>query len=403
MTQQTQRFTLFCGIDVGKASHVACLIDGTGQFLFRSQSFANDAAGLALLDKRLAETAGQRPVLMGMEATGHYWYALHEHLVRHGHQVVVLNPIQTAQQAKKQIRKTQTDKVDARHIATLLKNGDWRPAIIPGELAMTCRQLSRLWYALSRQRARLKQLIGSKLDWVWPEFELQFADPLCVTARAILRAAATPAELLKLPEPALTQLITKASRQKLGAELVARLRNAAAQSIGMTRGSAGAALAIGLLLDQLDATKPVRQRLQEQIADLARQLPRYIHSLPGIDAIRAVSLFGETDPISAFASPEQLVAFAGLDVTVIQSGQYEAPRRHISKRGSPYLRRTLWTMAHIAVRREGDLRSYFLRRRRQNLHYLTIITAVAIKLSRVVWRIMTDQRDYRPGGRPPQS
>jgi transposase len=399
----TARYSLFCGIDVSKASHVACLIDSAGQFLFRSQSFANDAAGFALLRKRLDETAGNRPVLLGMEATGHYWYALHEHLVRLGREVVVLNPIQTAQQAKKQIRKTQTDKVDARHIATLLKNGDWRAAIIPGELAMTSRQLTRLWYALSRQRARIKQLIGSKLEWVWPEFAGHLADPLCVTGQRLLKAAPTPAQLLKLPEPVLTELIQKASRQNLGADLARRLRTAATDSVGMTRGSVGAGQVIRLLLEQLEATKPVRQQLQQQITTLSTQLPSYLLSLPGTDAIRAVSLFGETDPVSAFVSPDQLVAFAGLDVTVMQSGQYQAPRRHISKRGSPYLRRTLWTMAHVAVRRESELRSYYLRRRRQGLHHLAAVTAAAIKLTRAVWRVLKDQRDYRPEGPPSKS
>ena len=396
----TRRYSLFCGIDVGKASHVACLMDGDGQIVFRSQSFDNDAAGFARLDERLAETAGERPVLLGMEATGHYWYALHEHLVRRGYQVAVLNPIQTAQQAKKQIRKTQTDKIDARHIATLLKNGDWRPAIIPGELAMTCRQLSRLWFALLRQRSRLKQLIRSKLEWLWPEFEAQLSDPLCLTGRAILQVSPTPAELLKLPEQALSELVHKASHGRLGDDLVQRLRTAAANSIGMTRGSRGGGLAIRLLLEQLDATQPVRKRLEEQIESLSLQLPAYVLSLPGADAVRGVSLFGETDPISAFGAPEQLVAFAGLDITVMQSGQYQAPRRHISKRGSPHLRHTLWTMASLAVRREGELRNYYLRRRRQGMHHLAVVTAAAIKLTRVVWRILTDQRDYRPEGPP---
>jgi transposase len=396
----TRRYSLFCGIDVGKANHVACLIDRDGQILIRCQGFDNSASGFARLDERLAEAGGKRPVLLGMEATGHYWYALHEHLVHRGQEVAVLNPIQTAQQAKKQIRKTQTDKIDARHIATLLKNGDWRPAIIPGELAMTCRQLSRLWYALLRQRSRLKQLIRCKLEWLWPEFEGQLSDPLCITGRAILQVSPTPAELLRLPEPALRERIEKTSRGRLGDELVQRLRSAAAQSIGMTRGAAGGGLAIRLLLEQLQATQPVRQRLEEQIAAMSRQLPAYVLSLPGADAIRAVSLFGETDPISAFAAPEQLVAFAGLDITVMQSGQYQAPRRHISKRGSPHLRHTLWTMASVAARREGDLRNYYLRRRRQGMHHLAAVTAVALKLTRVVWRILIDQRDWRPEGPP---
>ncbi|MGA2502019.1 MAG: IS110 family transposase [Tepidisphaeraceae bacterium] len=396
----TQRFNLFCGIDVGKASHTACLLDADGRFILRSQSFNNDAAGFALLLEHLAGAVKNRPILLGMEATGHYWYALHDHLTRLGRTVVVLNPVQTAQQAKKQIRKRKTDKVDARHIATLLKNGDFRPALIPGELGMTCRQLSRLWHALLQQRARLKQLIRAKLECIWPEFEAHFADSLCVTARAILRAAPSPQDLLGMQKDALTQLIEKASRKKLGAKLAQRLQSSAQNSIGMRRGLEGARLAIHTLMDQLDVTKPVREQLKEQIVALSSRLPGYVLSLPGIDEIRAVSLFGETDPVSTFRDPEQLVAFAGLDLVVYQTGQYEAPHRKISKRGSPHLRRTLWTMASVAVNYESELRDYYLRRRRQGLHHLAAVTAVAIKLTRAVWRILTDQRDYHPEGRP---
>ena len=398
----TRRFTLFCGIDVAKASHVACLLDIDGQFLFQSQTFSNDADGLARLLTRLREAAGHRPVLVGMEATGHYWYALHEYLVRHRFSVVVLNPIQTADHGRRQIRKTHTDKVDARRIAHLLKSGDYRRSLVPEDLGMTCRQLSRLLYALVRQRARLKQLIGCKLDWLWPEFENQLADPLGPTGRAILHAACTPAELLAVPEPTLLELIQKASRKKLGADLAQRLRGCAQNSIGMRRGSQGAALAIRTLLTAMDAARPVRLELQRQIVALSARLPRYLFTLPGIDELRAVALFGETDPISALASPEQLVAFAGLDLTVFQSGQYQAPRRHISKRGSPHLRRTLWTMASIAVRQEGELRDRYLRHRKRGLHHLAAVTAVALKLARIVWRILKDARDFRPQGRPAQ-
>ena len=161
----------FCGIDVGKNKHVACVIDREGNMIVRSQSFTNDAQGYQLILKRLKEVGGPAQVTIAMEATGHYWYSLHDFLVRHRYDVAVLNPIQTAQQAKKAIRKTQTDRIDARHIAVLLKNGEHRPAIIPGELAMTCRQLTRLRFALIHQQMRTKQLLWSRLHPVWPEYE----------------------------------------------------------------------------------------------------------------------------------------------------------------------------------------------------------------------------------------
>lgn len=391
-----KRYTRFCGIDVAKRKHVARIIDSDGQCVARSQSFNNDATGYRSILARLKDAGGPRKVQVAMEATGHYWYSLHDFLMGHRYKVAVLNPIQTALQAKKGIRKSKTDKIDAGHIATLIKNGEHRPAVVPGELAMTCRQLTRLRYAMTRQGARIKQLLWSRLHPMWPEYESLFATPFCATGRKLLATAPTPGDVMAMDQQELAELIRKTSRGKYGPAQVARIRQAAAESVGTQRGVEGTRIAIRSLLAQLEALQPIRKQLDDQIAALAQRVPAYIHTLPGADARSVVSLFGETDPITTFGSPGQLVAFAGLDLTVHQTGQYNAPRRRISKRGSPVLRHTLWQMAHRACYQEGDLRHYWLRRRGDGLSHRSAVTATALKLCHVVWRILTDRRDYLP-------
>ena len=387
---------LFCGIDVGKRKHMACLQDGQGKVLLAAFAFTNDAEGFARLQARLAQTAGVQPVLVGLEATGHYWYALAEHVERWGYQIMIINPLQSAQQIRNAIRKHKSDAYDAQHITTLVRTGQVKPAVIPGDLAMSCRQLTRLWYALVEQRAKLKLLLNSRLECLWPEFESYLSVPLGTTGRALLRAAPTPQDLLALPMTALTDLLQRASRGRLGEELAGHMRVSAKTSIGLARGREGMRRAVLSLLDALDALEPVRQRLLADLEDLASRLPDYLLSLPGINAVRAVSLHGEIGDIHTFRTPEALVAFAGLDPKVYQTGQYEAPERQISKRGSPYLRRTLWRMAAIAITTKGPLRQYYQRKRKRGLHHLSAITATALKLTRIVWRICTDQRAYLP-------
>ncbi len=386
----------FCGIDVGKNKHVACVVDRDGGLILRAQSFTNDAEGYQRILARLEEIGGPSQVAIAMEATGHYWYSLHEFLMRHRYDTAVLNPIQTARQVAQGIRKTQTDQIDAHHIAVLLKNGEHRPALIPDERAMTCRQLTRLHHAMVRQAARIKQLIWTKLHPVWPEYEPIFATPFCRTGQALLNAAPTPQDVLALPHGELLELVRKTSRGKFGPIQTDKIRQAAENSIGMHRGITGTRICIRLLLAQLEALKPMREQLEGEIRALAARLPDYLMTLPGASPILIVSLFGEIDPIKTFASPAQLIAFAGLDPVVSESGQYQAPRRHISKRGSPFLRNTLWAMAHRACYQEGDLRDYWLRRKAQGLSHRASVTAVAVILCPVVWRIMTDRRDYQP-------
>lgn len=391
-----RKHSCFCGIDVAKNKHVACVIDRDGGLIVRSQSFTNDAEGYQRILDRLKEVGGPAKVAIAMEATGHYWYSLHDFLVRHRYHVDVLNPIQTAKQVTKGIRKTQTDRIDAHHIAVLLKNGEQRPALIPGELGMICRQLTRLHQSMVNQQSRIKRVLWSRLHPVWPEYEPLFATPFCKTGRTLLNTAPTPQDVLALPREELVELIRKTSRGKYGSAQADKVRQAAENSVGMRRGLTASRTAVRLLLAQLDALKPIREQLEGEIKALAERLPDYLATLPGASPLSIVSLFGETDPIEAFASPSQLIAFAGLDLVVSQSGEYQATRRHISKRGSPFLRHTLWAMAHRACYQEGDLRDYWLRRKGQGLAHLESVTAVAIKLCPVVWRIMTDRRNYLP-------
>jgi transposase len=395
-----KRYSRFAGIDVAKNKHVLCVIDRDGKTLRKSQSFANTKDSYQQLRQTLKSIGQARTFLVGMEATAHYWYSLHDDLTRHGYNVAVLNPIQTAQQAKKGIRKRKTDKIDAFHIATLIKNGDYKSAVVPGPLAMTCRQLTRLRVRLIQQNAALKQLIWSRLHPIWPEYETLFANPFCATGRKLLSVAPTPVDVRSMDPDELSELIRRTSRGKYGPRQAQKVWQAAKNSAGMQRALEGARISIRTLLSQLEASKPVQEQLKQEIAQLAQNLPTYLFSLPGIDPIRAVSLFGETDPITTFKTPSKLVAFAGLDLSVFQTGQYDAPNRRISKRGSPFLRHTLWQMAYQAVYQEGDLRTYWLRKKSAGLKHKEAVTAAAIKLCNITWRILTDQRDYLPEGRP---
>jgi len=392
----SKQYLRFCGIDVAKQKHVACIIDDSGRYLVRPKSIRNDAAGYQQILNCLKQSGRKKSLLAGMEATGHYWYGLHDFLIRQGYAVAVLNPIQTSQQAKQAIRKCKTDKYDAFHIANLLRCGQYKAAVVPGELAMTCRLLTRQRYRMIRQSAMIKQLVNSRLHPVWPEYEGLFSNTFGATSLEILQTTPTPKELLELDVDDLSERIRKASRGRFGPAHTQRILHSARNSVGMQRGNYGISTGIKFLLEQIVATEPVRKKLDVEIQRLAARLPEYLFTLPGATELTVVSLYGEVDPIETFERPSQLVAFAGLDPKVFQSGQYDAPRRHVSKRGSPYLRRTLWQMAYRAVCTEGDLRDFWRKKHRQNKHHLVAVTAAANKLCHIVWRIMTDKRDYIP-------
>lgn len=112
----------------------------------------------------------------------------------------------------------------------------------------------------------------------------------------------------------LPELIRKTSRGKCGPERINRILQAAAYSVGSQRALDGARIAIRSLIAQMEALQPIREKLEAEITALADRLEGYLLTLPGVDALAAVSLFGETDPIEAVRAPPQLAAFAGLDL-----------------------------------------------------------------------------------------
>ena len=195
----------------------------------------------------------------------------------------------------------------------------------------------------------IKQLVNSHLHPVWPEYEGLFSNKFGTTSMKLLQMTSTRKELAELDFDDLSEQIRKDSRGRFGPAHTQKILHSAKNSVGMLRGHYGISTGIKFLLEQIVATEPVSKKLGGEIEKLAAKLPEYLFTLPGATELTIVSLYGEVDPIEKFKRPSQLAAFVGLDPKVFQSGQYDAPRRHISKRGCPYLGRTLWQMAYRAI------------------------------------------------------
>lgn len=112
----------------------------------------------------------------------------------------------------------------------------------------------------------------------------------------------------------------------------------------------------------------------------------YIKTVPGVGNITAATILGEGD-INRFDNPSKLVAYAGLDSSISQSGEYEATSGHLSKRGSPYLRKALY---HAAVRAEFSdpvFNAYYQKKRSEGKHHLVATNAVARKLCHTIYAV----------------
>lgn len=115
------------------------------------------------------------------------------------------------------------------------------------------------------------------------------------------------------------------------------------------------------------------QEMEEQISVLLKQTGSYITTIPGIGDTLGAIILSEIGDIHRFDAPNKLVAFAGLDVKVSQSGEFTGTRQKISKRGSPYLRRAIWLAASRAAFCDPILSEYYQGLRARGKHHLTAI------------------------------
>lgn len=382
----------YCGIDVAKRKHAVSLMNDQGQKLKAVFTITNTRPGF---DQLLAELqALQSSVTVGLEATGHYWLALYDELTRIGFPVIVLNPLQVAAYRKSGIRKIKSDTTDAVWIADYIRIANLPAAKQDLPVILQLRELSRFRFRLTEQVGDLKRKLLTILDRVFPEYEHLFTSVFLKASRTILKEAVSAQEFADFDLQELTDLLAQASRGRFGQDKAETIQQQARQSVGVAFLTNAVHLEMYCLLAQLDLLDDQRSQVDEVIADLMQQVPQHITSIPGIGPVTGAAILAEIGDIQRFETVDKLVAYAGIDATVYQTGQFEASEAHMSKRGSPYLRHALWLAATAAILHDPTLQQYYQKKRNEGKHHGTALGAVCHKLLARIFVVLKEQRAY---------
>ncbi len=382
----------YCGIDVAKRKHTVALFDAHGQPVQRPFTIENTRTGFEHLLQALTELPG--PVLIGLEATGHYWWALYEDLTQHAHRVVVLNALQVHAFRKSGVRKVKHDRTDAGWIAEFLRFSQPEPAPPTTTVFLQLKEMSRFRYHLSDQIGDCKRKLLSVLDRVFPEYETLFSSVFLSSSRQLLAQAASAQELATFDLSELTDLLKTASRNRFGGAKAEAVQTLAQRSVGVRFLADAAQLEVRCLLAQIDLLEEQRDQVDEALTQLMAHVPQYLTSIPGVGSTTGAALLAEIGDVQRFDAPEKLVAYAGIDATVYQTGQFEARQMHMSKRGSPYLRHALWQAASMAIQYDDELRAYYDRKRTEGKSHGTALGAVCRKLLIRVYIVLKEHRPY---------
>lgn len=382
----------YIGIDVGKRHHVAFTLDADGQAVGKAIRFANDQAGFDQLLTHLAQW--EQVEAIGLEATGHYWLALYTMLTDAGYDLIVLNALQVHAYRKSGIRKRKNDRYDAFWIADYIRVSQRPPSSAPQPELLQLRELTRFRASLTQQMGDCKRKIISILDRVFPEYEQFFSSIFIQTSRRLLAEAMTPDEFADFDLSELAHLLWQASRGRHGQAKAEEIQAVARRSVGISFLTDALRIQLSCLLQQLTLREAQRQSLDNEITTVMATLPQHITTIPGIGPVTGAIILAEIGDVKRFPAPEKLVAYAGIDPTVYQSGQFTATQTRMSKRGSPYLRHALWQAAFMASQHDPQLHAYYQRKRAEGKAHGTTIGAISRKLLHRIYIVLKEQRPY---------
>lgn len=389
----------YLGIDIGKRNHEVGLINGSGDPVGKTLKFKNTKSGSDQLLKFINQhQLTPNDVAVGMEATGHYWLSVFSFLKQLDFKITVFNPMQSDALRNFYIRKTKTDIKDAYLIAQVIRMDTPDETPLLDEDIMRIKQLERFRYSIVDQTADLKRKVITILDQVFPEYDTLFSDTFGLSSQELLLNYTLPEDILNIDTAALAEMLHQVSRKRLGQfkakQKAEKVKQLATDSFGIALGTDVFKLEIQLMIEQIQLLEAQLKTVEDSMRTLSQEQNHYLTTITGISDVTAAVILGEVGDFDRFERPEQLVAFAGLDASVHQSGDFTRKRTRLSKRGSPYLRRAIWQAAFVASNRDPALSAHYKKLRNRGKAHGTAVGAVARKLTHIIFAIMRDQKPY---------
>jgi transposase len=385
------------GIDIAKHTHVASILNLSGELLGKSFKFSNTTEGFErLLANVTAVCQDINQVRFGMEATGHYWLNLYTHLVDIGATVHVINPIQSDALRGLYIRQTKNDAVDSVIIADVIRIGRYSESIIAQPDLLALRDLTRQRFYLVDMISDLKRKVLTLLDRLFPEYPTLFSDTFGATSLELLSSYTTPEEILAVDTDKLCEVLSKASRGRFKKDKANEIKQTAKNSFGALLCTDSLSFMLKQFVEQIQFLEHQLGELDSIISERLAVLNSPITTITGIGDTLGAAILSEIGDINRFETPEKLAAFAGIDPTVKQSGQFIGSQNKMSKRGSPYLRRAIWLAATSAILHDPAIKAFYDRKKAQGKHHATCVGYICRKMVNIIFSVLKTNQPYQP-------
>jgi transposase len=379
--------TFYVGVDIAKYEHVASILDsGSGELRLDSFRFGNDLKGFESLLSHLSKL-NREDVVIGFESTAHYHQALFSCLNGKGYECILINPLIISRFRKLSLRDAKNDSIDSRIIAQFLlfehdhlKNEEF----VMNDLKELCLQRD----FLIQTSTSLKIKMVSYLDRVFPELENVIPKGTLHTKglRAVLKEYPSAQMIAKTRIDHLVNLAKKASHNRYKEATVRRIRDAAKTSAGFH--SDALALKIRQSIESLESIEKQIDEVEGVLCSLPSVQNSPLHKIKGINSIEVAYILSAIISIERFSSAKKLIAYAGLNPKVRQSGTWEAKSTRMSKRGNVLLRYALVWTANNVRKHSPSMKEYYEKKRSQGKGHYSALGHCAAKLCRYIFYIL---------------
>ena len=388
---------IFVGIDVASDKHDCCILGSDGSVL-HAFTFANDKRGF---DGFISTVAGYcnghdfTDAKVGLESTGHYGTNLTSFLLAKHLCVKIYNPLLVNMLRKAQsLRKTKTDKSDARFLAQLLFSDDSKPYSQPLYYISELKTLTRNRHRLVEMRSKLKISVSRLITVLFPELPGVVYSINQKSTYALLLEFPTARSIAEAHLIKLTNVLSDNSHGRYGRDKAVEIRELARQSIGLDSRAMGFELKQAIRLVQ--NLQMEIDELEAEIKAVMLEIDSPLLTIPGVGYALGAIILAEIGNIENFDNPAKLLKFAGLEPSVYESGKYRAADTPMVKRGSKYLRWALLQAARLVAYRDPTFRSYMAKKRGEGKHFFVAMSHVAKKLVRVVFHLLNSGEPFAP-------
>ncbi len=375
------------GIDISKFKHDCFIATETGQVIKDSFSFDNNQEGFHKLLKTLLSLDQTQEMRIGLEATGHYGTNLKLFLHKHNFSFIEFNPVLSERYRQvSSLRKTKNDKIDAELISKMLLAYDYKTNSSISYHILKLKSLTRFRKRLVKNRTAFKERLINILDVAFPEYSKYFTQVWGKASFYILKNYPTANMIADIDIEKVYPIIYKLSKGHYYKIKLMKLIEVAKISIGNKNDYHILELQLTInMIEQLDSSI---EQIESEIINIMNLYDFKTTSIPGIGVISAASIISEFEDFSKFDNPAQMLAFAGLEPAIYQSGTQQS-YGHMVKRGSSYLRETLMNVIPYVMNYNSIFYAFYLKKRNEGKPHRVALTHLVKKLIRIIYHLET--------------